>query len=121
MDNNVVPDKATRDEIFGVVKALLVGERKGAKTGLKRAFTSWPSIIGIWIPAILFAVSISLGIIYTYDLFGLGKPKFHQLTAFEQAEMILYAALGPAVAGKARKGDFVRGLDHFKLRQSPIN
>src|SRR5207249_12175191 len=27
---------------------------------------------------------------------------FHQLTAFEQAEMILYAALDPAVAGKAR-------------------
>src|SRR2546422_1801877 len=46
---------------------------------------------------------------------------FHQLTAFEQAEMILYAALDPAVAGKARKGDFLRCLDHFKLLQSPIN
>ena len=46
---------------------------------------------------------------------------FHQLTACEQAEMILYAALDPAVAGKARKGDFVRCLDHFKLLQSPIN
>jgi transposase len=46
---------------------------------------------------------------------------FHQLTAFEQAEMILYAALDPAVAGKARKGDVVRCLDHFKLLQSPIN
>jgi transposase-like protein len=46
---------------------------------------------------------------------------FHQLTAFEQAEMILYAALDPAVAGQARKGDFVRWLDHFKLLQSPIN
>ena len=29
---------------------------------------------------------------------------FHQLTAFEQAEMILYAALDPAVAGKAGRG-----------------
>ena len=38
---------------------------------------------------------------------------FHRLTAFEQAEMILYAALDPAVAGKARKGEFVRCLDHF--------
>ena len=38
---------------------------------------------------------------------------FHQLTAFEQAEMILYAALDPAVASKARKGDFVRCLDHL--------
>src|ERR671937_2365826 len=46
---------------------------------------------------------------------------FPQLTAFEQAEMILYAALDPAVAGKARKGEFVRCLDHFKLLQSPIN
>jgi transposase-like protein len=46
---------------------------------------------------------------------------FHQLTAFEQAEMILYAALDPTVAGKAKKGDFVRRLDHFKLLQSPIN
>ena len=43
---------------------------------------------------------------------------FHQLTAFEQAEMILYAALDPAVAGKARKGDFVRCLDHFNLLQT---
>jgi len=46
---------------------------------------------------------------------------FHQLTAFEQAEMSLYAALDPAVAGKAKKGDCVRGIDHFKLLQSPIN
>src|SRR5262249_52900486 len=46
---------------------------------------------------------------------------FHQLTAFEQAEMILYAALDPAMAGKARQGDFVRCLEHFKMLQSPIN
>jgi len=46
---------------------------------------------------------------------------FHQLTAFEQAEMILYAALDPAIASQARKGDFVRCLDHFDLLQSPIN
>ena len=46
---------------------------------------------------------------------------FYQLTAFEQAEMILYAALDPAIASQARKGDFVRCLDHFDLLQSPIN
>ena len=46
---------------------------------------------------------------------------FYQLTAFEQAEMILYAALDPAIASKARKGDFVRCLDHFDLLQRPIN
>ena len=46
---------------------------------------------------------------------------FHQLTAFEQAELILHAALDPAVASKVRKGDFVRCLDHFELLQTPRN
>jgi hypothetical protein len=46
---------------------------------------------------------------------------YRQLTAFEQAEMILYAALEPAIASKARTGDFVKGLDHFDLLRSPIN
>jgi transposase-like protein len=46
---------------------------------------------------------------------------FHQLTAFEQAEMILYAALDPTVASRAEKGEFVTCLDHFELLQSPIN
>jgi hypothetical protein len=32
---------------------------------------------------------------------------FHQLMVCEQPEMSLYAARAPAVAGKARKGDFV--------------
>jgi hypothetical protein len=45
----------------------------------------------------------------------------HQLTAFEQAEVILYAALDPALASKARKGDFVKCLDHFDLLQTAIN
>ena len=43
---------------------------------------------------------------------------FRQLTAFEQAEMILYAALDPAIASRARRGDFVRCLDHFDLLQT---
>ncbi len=46
---------------------------------------------------------------------------FQQLTAFEQAERILYAALDPAIASKARKGDFVKCLDHFDLLQTAIN
>jgi hypothetical protein len=46
---------------------------------------------------------------------------YRHLTACEQAEMILYAALDPTVARRARKGDFVRCLDHFDLLQSPIN
>ena len=46
---------------------------------------------------------------------------YRQLTAFEQAEMILYAALDPAIASKARKGDFVKALDHFDLLQTQRN
>jgi hypothetical protein len=46
---------------------------------------------------------------------------FHQLTAFAQAEMILYAALEPSIASKAKKGEFVKCLDHFDLLQSARN
>jgi hypothetical protein len=46
---------------------------------------------------------------------------FHQLTAFEQAEMILYAALDPTIASRAKKGEFVTGLDHFDLLQCARN
>ena len=46
---------------------------------------------------------------------------FHQLTACEQAEMILYAALDPSIASKAKKGEFVKCLDHFDLLQSARN
>ena len=46
---------------------------------------------------------------------------FHQLTVFEQAEMILYAALDPSIASKAKKGEFVKCLDHFDLLQSARN
>jgi transposase len=46
---------------------------------------------------------------------------FRQQNAFEQAEMILYAALDPSIASRARKGAFVRCLDHFDLLQTAIN
>src|SRR4029450_11726288 len=46
---------------------------------------------------------------------------FHQLRGFEQAEMILYAALDPSIASKAKKGEFVKCLDHFDLLQSARN
>ena len=46
---------------------------------------------------------------------------YRQLTAFEQAELILHAALDPSVASKARQGDFVKALDHFSLLQTAIN
>ena len=46
---------------------------------------------------------------------------FRHQTAFEQAEMILCAALDPSIASRARKGEFVRCLDHFDLLQTAIN
>jgi ISXO2-like transposase domain len=46
---------------------------------------------------------------------------FRQYNACEQAEMILYAALAPAIARRARKGEFVKSLDHFDLLQTAIN
>jgi transposase len=39
---------------------------------------------------------------------------------FQQAKLILYAALDPSVASKARRGEFVTCLDHFDLLQTPI-
>jgi transposase-like protein len=44
-----------------------------------------------------------------------------QRNAFEQAEMILCAALDPSLASRARKGEFVRCFDYFNLLQTPIN
>ena len=44
----------------------------------------------------------------------------HQ-TAFEQAEMILQAALDPAMARRARAGEFVTRFDHFDFLQIGIN
>ena len=44
-----------------------------------------------------------------------------QQNAFEQAELILQAALDPAVASRARRGEFVQCLDHFDLLQTAIN
>ena len=46
---------------------------------------------------------------------------FRQWNACEQAELILQAALDPAVAHKARRGKFVQYLDHFDLLQTAIN
>jgi hypothetical protein len=46
---------------------------------------------------------------------------FRSQNAFEQTALILQAALDPSVASKARKGEFVRWLDHFDLLQTVIN
>jgi transposase-like protein len=44
----------------------------------------------------------------------------HQ-NAFEQAELILRAALDPTMASRARRGEFVKCFDHFDLLQTAIN
>jgi transposase-like protein len=44
----------------------------------------------------------------------------HQ-NAFEQAEMILRAALDPSIASRARRGEFVACFDHFDFLQTAIN
>jgi len=46
---------------------------------------------------------------------------FRFQNAFEQAELILHAALDPSVASRARKGEFVLQIDHFDLLQTAIN
>jgi ISXO2-like transposase domain len=46
---------------------------------------------------------------------------FRYQNAFEQAELILWAALDPAIAHRARSGELVRSLDHFDLLQTAIN
>ena len=46
---------------------------------------------------------------------------FRQHNAFEQAELILRAALDPTIARRARKGEFVTCFDHFDLLQTVID
>jgi transposase-like protein len=46
---------------------------------------------------------------------------FRHQNACEQAELILQAALDPTMARRARKGEFVRCLDHFDLLQTVRN
>ena len=46
---------------------------------------------------------------------------FRQYNAFEQAELVLQVALDPAIARRAKKGEFVKCFDHFDLLQTAIN
>jgi len=46
---------------------------------------------------------------------------FRQYNAFEQAELILQAALDPGIASRAKRGEFVKCFDHFDLLQTAIN
>ena len=46
---------------------------------------------------------------------------FRQYNAFEQAELILQAALDPAIARRTKKGEFVTCFDHFDLLQTARN
>jgi transposase len=46
---------------------------------------------------------------------------FRSQNACEQAELILQAALDPTIASRARRGEFVKCLDHFDLLQTVRN
>jgi hypothetical protein len=46
---------------------------------------------------------------------------FCQHNAFEQAELILRAALDPSVASRAREGEFVTCFNHFDLLHTALN
>jgi hypothetical protein len=46
---------------------------------------------------------------------------FRHQNAFEQAEMILLAALDPTIASRARRGEFVTCFDPFDFLQTAIN
>jgi ISXO2-like transposase domain len=46
---------------------------------------------------------------------------FRHQNAFEQAELILQAALDPAITSRAKRGAFVMYFDHFDLLQTAIN
>ena len=79
-------------------------ERRGGRIG---AFEPGLALIGL---------SAELG--YTTFQF---LRNFRQLNAFEQAELILQAALDPTIARRAKKGAFVTCFDHFDLLQTAIN
>jgi hypothetical protein len=55
------------------------------------------------------------------DIHPTFQRNFRQHNAFEQAELILRAALDPTIAKRANKGELVKGFDHFDLLQTTIN
>jgi hypothetical protein len=72
-------------------------------------------------PSLRVFQGLSKTILPAYPGFLQFLRNFRQRTAFEQAEMILCAALDPAVASRARTGDFVRCWDYFNLLQTARN
>jgi hypothetical protein len=69
---------------------------------------------------------LSARLLYTTNLPGYAwffqfLRNFCHQNACEQAGLILRAALDPPIARKARKGEYVKYLDHFDLLQRAIN
>lgn len=58
---------------------------------------------------------------YPYLGFFQFLRNFRHRNAFEQAELILQAALDPAIASRARRGELVKYFDYFDLLQTAIN
>jgi hypothetical protein len=46
---------------------------------------------------------------------------FSKLNACQQLEVILHEALNPSITNRAKKGEFVKQFDHFKLLHTMIN
>jgi hypothetical protein len=46
---------------------------------------------------------------------------FRHQNAFEQSDLIIQTVLDPAIARRARQGEFVQCFDHFDLLQTTIN
>jgi hypothetical protein len=53
--------------------------------------------------------------------FFLFLRNFRAQNACEQVELILQAALDPAIACRAKKEEFVKSFDHFNLLQTALN
>src|SRR5215510_11097719 len=68
-----------------------------------------------------FRVSVNSACLPGYGGFFQFLRNFRQLNAFEQAELVLQAALEPTIASRAKKGEFVTCFDHFDLLQTAIN
>jgi transposase-like protein len=64
---------------------------------------------------------VSKGNLPVYIGFFRFLRNFRQHNAFEQAELILRAALEPTIARRAKLGEFVTCLDHFDLLQTARN
>ena len=88
----MLPDKATRDEIFNKVKWFMKGERPDLKsmwTEFKSELLTLPSILEIWLPGFLIILGLSISIINRW----LGNLLVLNLMAFICIPLLLISTL----------------------------